>query len=123
MTVKELQKDFEKKFPALAAKGVSIDFAVLIKKAPGQVGRKSVNPDIEIDPRTHWLHARCPLIFDHRKLPATFHGFHLQYLLYAIPEEFEAYDVEPLYLYYDECWSEERIIAYVREHALEICEK
>jgi len=122
MTVNELRKDFEKQFAALVLKGLMLDCA--FPKKIGEHGMtKGVSDDVEIEPSMHYLFVVHPLIFDSRKLPETFLGFEIQsgYSESSVPEEFRAYEegLAP----YDICWSEEKIIAYAEEHALEICEQ
>lgn len=64
-----------------------------------------------------------PFIFDFRKLPTTFRGFKVDTGISwdTIPEEFrlEEDELVPFYI----SMSEEKIIAYAEEHAVEICEE
>ena len=122
MTIKELRKEFEKEFAALALKGVELYCAVPKKK--GKHGMtKGAKDDEEIASSTHDIYISRPLIFDGRKIPETFYGFKIEGTTSndSVPDEFKAYD-EGL-LPFDVCWSEEKIIAYAETHALEICEQ
>ncbi|HLG34213.1 MAG TPA: hypothetical protein VI757_04980 [Bacteroidia bacterium] len=127
MTTIELRKDFEKKFEALAINGTVHICAFPYEKTKEDlesgVGKMSTKEDEEIEPATHYLFAWRPFIVDFRKLPETYCGFEVQYVISSetFPEEFRA-DWDDL-VPYEVCWSEEHVLAYVREHALEICEK
>ena len=121
MTAGELEKKFESEFAASITDGMMWGGAFPKEKIDAVT--YSVEPEVKIDPAHHQLIIWRPLIMDHRTLPKTFLGFKVDWLVRndSIPEELRA-DEEGL-MHYDECWSEERVIAYVREHAIDICEK
>ena len=127
MTVREIKKEFALEFPALAAQGMGIECAFRKEKTKEELEhgwlKKSSKEDDEIEPATHYLDIGRPMIFDFRKIPKTFRGFELSagIIQDSVPEEFKA-EEEGL-MYYDECYSPERIIEYAETHALEICEQ
>jgi hypothetical protein len=122
MTVSELKIELARDYEDLVSKGLRLHGA-MPNKREGSAMLMSVPDETEIHSSTHHLLFSRPFIFDLRKLPETFRGFDVKPLIGQedMPEEFRAdeYELMPFH----ECWSEEHILTYAEEHALEICEQ
>jgi hypothetical protein len=120
MTAKELQTDFEKQFQSLTEKGLQFCNVMPLHRPASGIW-KSVSEDAEVHPTSHYIFTCRPFIFDIRQLPKVFLGFQVHVIVWqsALPDEFrlDEDDTVPT----ESCWSEERIIAYAEEHALDIC--
>lgn len=127
MTVREIKREFALEFPELMRSGLGSICVMPKEKTPEDIergfGKLSSGDDVEIEPRTHYLTAFRPMIFDFRKIPKTFRDFEISICIVqdSVPEEFKA--EEDGLMYYDECYSPERVIEYAETHALEICEQ
>ncbi len=120
MTAIELKADFENQFQKLTEKGLQFDNVMPLHRPVTGIW-KSVSEDAEIDPSTHYISASRPFIFDIRKMPKSFLGFTIQVSMWqsALPDEFRLDEEDSVPT--ASCWSEEHIIAYAEEHALDIC--
>jgi hypothetical protein len=127
----ELRELFRTEMAHLIAKGLETPFVRprLTDEGEYEPGCDDEHPK----PNTHDLYAMRPFVFDIRKIPATFHGFSL----YVFPK----YDSKPdefrhpdrteedikkgiyRFLPMDELFSPEKVMAYAKEHVLDICDE